>query len=282
MNSIDAVLKKAAEYQMQGTAEQLMEVWENDENPKLQFVAEFLITALSHDWLGSYVYKLLPNSEDSQNLSHNEIIERLAVIDNISDLVDLTAEDVANLFFDFATKFPLAAPEKNSRLLEKFTSAKTLSDAFKEHDQFQHYEDLLHLLEEREADILHAALSCEMAGLEKAANTLKKELTVSLFSSKNRSLQKIKAGLFEAIGKRNSVKKAAKAGNDSKHAINRTLKADAVKLYKAGKFHSARHAARQLLPQVAAISEQRGSPLEWHTNGFDRLYKWLLASDKDK
>lgn len=254
----------------------------SNENPNLFYVVLFISWMCNECWLDNLTAKLIGEEFELCEDNIDEFITKLASIGSVHEKAERLNTDFTNFFFDLSTFWPLAKAEPNENKLKRFSSANSLSAAFSKHKHFDELGEIFTLLDEHDADILHAALSCDMAGLDKASRTIKKELSRKNFLSGNELYQLLDTSVAAENYKKRATSAAAKAGNDSKHAINRTLRAEAVKLYKDGKYHSARHAARQLLPQIATISEKLGSQLEWHTNGFDRLYKWLLAADKVK
>ncbi|BCV29035.1 hypothetical protein [Shewanella algae] len=252
------------------------------ENPNLFYVTFFISRVCNEYWLDNLTAKLIGEEFKLCEDNIDELINRLASIENVHEKAEKLNTDIANIFFELSTFWPLAKVEPNANKLKRFSSAKSLSAAFSRHKHFDELGEIFTLLDEPEADILHAALTCDMAGLDKASKTIKKEFSRRKFLSENELYQLLDTSVAAENYKKRATSAAAKAGNDSRHAINRTLRAEAVKLYQNGKFQSPRYAARQLLPQVAAISEKLGSQLEWHTNGFDRLYKWLLAAEKSE
>ncbi|PST65064.1 hypothetical protein [Shewanella algae] len=252
----------------------------SNENPNLYYVAFFVSSVFNYDWLQNLTSKLLGDEIEVTTENLDLIVTKLASIENINARAEVLNAEIADMYFELSTFWPLARPETNANKLKRFSSAKSLELAFKKHKYFNELGKILTLLDKQSADMLHAALSCEMAGLDRASKIAKKEFSRMVFLSGNELYQLLNTSMLaEKHTKRISVT-ASKAGNDAKHEVNRKVRSKAIELYKHGSFHNPRHAARQLLPQVAAISEKLGSQLEWHNNGFDRLYKWLLAAEK--
>ncbi|WP_413729326.1 MULTISPECIES: hypothetical protein [unclassified Shewanella] len=254
----------------------------NTENPNLYLVARYVASVVNHDWLQNLISTLLPDQPEVTEHNFDELIARLVSIDDILSTVETLNMEIADQFYEISSTLPLAHPESDTNKVQQFASADSLGKAFESSNFIDDLRPILSHLRSDEAELLHAALACQMSGLDKVAKIIMKEFTRKLFTYGNMFFVLLMMELAYSKETKRNATIASKAGNDSKHQLSRKLRAEAITLYQNGKFHSARHAARQLLPQVAAISEKLGSQLEWHTNGFARLYKWLLAADKNK
>lgn len=272
MNPFEPAVKEATKHiQNQITPHDLS----SKNNPNLYAVVEYLVAIANYDWPQMLFSRLLPTLDN--DMSYEELLNNLAKIENIHVKIEQINSEAAESFFELSTALPMARKEPNHKLLHDFARSPNLLSAFTHHEDITQYSELISTLGTKEADLLQAALSCEMAGLSKPAEILKREFTERMFLYGNHFYVYLMIGLGDILGRKSSVKLAGKIGNDSRHAINRRVKEAAIELYKQGTYQNPRHAAKSLLPKVSAISKEMGSSLEWEINGFNRLYDWLRS-----
>ncbi|GGI71973.1 hypothetical protein GCM10007978_07370 [Shewanella hanedai] len=257
---------------------------DSEKNPNLLLFAQFIHTVKCCDWLNLILREFAPHLSDFdfEELPVEEVIESLSGIDDILLKIEKLSKSVLEQTLSFAEKLPIVKEEENIEVIKKFASANSLHEAFEGHEGLDLVTNMFAALESKQADILQASLACHMAGLTKPAQTLLEEFVSNEFLHGNELYHWLTLDLASGVSKKYSARKAAKSGNDSKHRINRQVRAKAVKLYLDGTFHNPRHATKKLLPKVAEISAKLGSSLEWENNGFERLYGWLRASNKPK
>lgn len=251
-----------------------------EQNPNLHLLGSFITSIANYDWLEALYKQYI---SDEQELEHDIFLEKL--LDTLSGIEEILAEietmnvNIATQYFEALVQMPIVTLENDQERIQKFESAETLAEAFSEFENINDFVEVFSMIPTDAADLLQAALSCEMAGHPKSAKILKREFTHRMFHKGNELYLLIMMSLTEAIGRKNMVKQAGKNGNDSKHKINRLVKQQAIELYLQGSYHNPRHAAKVLLPEVTKIASNLGSNLEWKNNGFERLYGWLRAAN---
>jgi hypothetical protein len=224
-------------------------------------------------------FKELSNLDS--DTSNEDVIKHLAKIDGIIEsLTEQYQQNLKNYIGYFAPLRDLPLID-DINLIRQFYNAGSLSSGFCAFSVNEKPLNILPHFPKESQRTLHHALACQMAGLHIPAEKLFDEFFNNLFTDINLKFEQLLNEVRNYVAHSKKASDAAKAGNDSKHLINRKLKEAAIKLYRQGSYDNPRHAANVLLPKIAELSEKMGSSLEWKINGFTRLYNWLRTAKKE-
>lgn len=144
------------------------------------------------------------------------------------------------------------------------------------------------VIPEENAEIIHAAIACQLAGMTKPAKLLFKLFTQRQFIDANEGYQKLHTEITKHRGHIEASSKAGKSGRDKRFEKSDKVKAFAIELYQKGDFKNPHQASQLIVSQIAEYGESVGyrftsdyqAPRTIET--WLRKYKNVGSSNKDK
>ncbi|MGS0673910.1 hypothetical protein [Shewanella sp. 125m-1] len=164
------------------------------------------------------------------------------------------AADVFNIMFDSMLD---SEPCDDIEEIRKFANAPTLEEAFPQEERLA-FSTLAEDIPKESAELIHAAIACQLAGMTKPAKLLFKLFTQRQFIDSNQGYQALRTDITKHRGHIEASSKAGKSGRDKRFEKSDKVKAFAIKRYLEGDYKNPHQASQLIVSQVAKYGESIG------------------------
>ncbi|EDQ00727.1 hypothetical protein [Shewanella benthica] len=249
------------------------------DNPLPEFKQQFIDSFQKFETLtqtDSQVRPLLPEGTTEETLA-----KELAKVDGSQSILKAEqqeAADIFNLMFESLSKLE---PCDDIEEIRKLANAPTLAEAFPQEEEFD-FSDLVDAMPQESAEIFHAAIACQLAGMTKPAKLLFKLFTQRQFIDANEGYQSLQTDITKYKGAIETAKHHSKKGENSHHASNRKRKEFAIGLFKEKPYKNPKQATERLFPSINDYANSINHPFTSEYQGFQTVYRWFLAERKNK
>lgn len=247
------------------------------DNPLPEFKQQFIDTFQKFEALtqtDSQVRPLLPEGTTEETLA-----KELAKVDSSQSILKAEqqeAADIFNLMFESLSKLE---PCDDIEEIRKLANAPTLAEAFPQEEEFD-FSDLVDAMPQESAEIFHAAIACQLAGMTKPAKLLFKLFTQRQFIDVNEGYQSLQTDITKHKGHIKESSKAGKSGRNKRFEKSDKVKAYAIELYCNSSFENIHQASQAIVSHVAMFGETIGYRFTSDYQAPRTIETWLRKYEK--
>ncbi|WP_119969005.1 hypothetical protein [Shewanella japonica] len=212
-----------------------------------------------------------------EDITQETLAKALAKINNSQQTLANEQSQFVNIFTEMFEQFSNTPPCDDLNVIREFANASSIFEAFKQAgtSELSCFEGIM----SQDAEgLLHAAMSCQIAGMTKNARYLLKLFTQQQFIDKNESYQSLQTDITKQKGHLKSQKTAAKKGGVKRQLPARKTKEQAIELFLAGEYKNYSAAASALFPQIKEIAACNGFTFNSDINGLRTVTDWLRST----
>ncbi|OBT10366.1 hypothetical protein A9267_05675 [Shewanella sp. UCD-FRSSP16_17] len=256
--------------------EQLLAILTSKENSTVdnQYLLKKFVTLESLSSTGSVLKEHLP-----EDITEETLAKALAQIDNSQQTLADEQTLLINVFTEMFEQFSNTAPCDDINVIREFANASSIFEAFKQAgtSELSNFEDII---SQDTDELLHAAMSCQIAGLTKNSQYLFKLFIQQQFIDQNESYQSLQTDINIEKGIIKTAQSHSEKGQNTRHGKNRQRKEFALNLYATKPYKNPKQAAERLFPSINDFSNKMNHPFTSEYQGFQTVYRWFLAANK--
>ncbi|WP_144210033.1 hypothetical protein [Shewanella donghaensis] len=227
--------------------------------------------------LSSKPSALMENLPD--DITEETLAKDLAKINNSQQTLENEQSQLINVFTEMFEQFSNTPPCDDLNVIREFANASSIFEAFKQAGTSE-----LSCFEETISpdtdELLHAAMTCQIAGLTKNSQYLFKLFLQQQFIDKNESYQSLQSDISIEKGILETAQSHSKKGQNTRHSKNRQRKDFALALYSTKDYKNPKQAAERLFPSINDFANTMHHPFTSDYQGFQTVYRWFLAANK--
>ena len=259
--------------------QQLAALLDFTENPNPELKQQLVDGLQEFDSLtqtDSQVRQLLPEDTTEETLA-----KELAKVDASQPILESEQQEAAaifNLMFDSMLD---SEPCDDIEEIRKFANAATLIDAFPQEEQLA-FSTLVDEISEESAEIVHAAIACQLAGMTKPAKLLFNLFTQRQFIDANQGHQKLQTEITKQKGVIENSSKAGKSGRNKRYEKRDKVNAYAIQLYSQRNYATPHQAAQLITEHVIEYAQSIGYSFSTAYQATKTINSWLSKHKKSQ
>ncbi|MEC4726542.1 hypothetical protein HWQ46_13380 [Shewanella sp. D64] len=249
------------------------------QEPKQEFKQQFIDTFQKFDSLtqtDSQVRQLLPEDTTEETLA-----KELAKVDASQPILESEQQEAAAIFNLMFDSLADSEPCDDIEEIRLFANAATLKDAFPQEEQLA-FSTLADDISEESAEIIHAAIACQLAGMTKPAKLLFNLFTQRQFIDANQDYQKLQTEITKQKGVIENSSKAGKSGRNKRYEKRDKVNAYAIQLYSQRNYATPHQAAQLIAEQVMEYAQTIGYSFSTAYQATKTINSWLSKHKKSQ
>ncbi|PMG74979.1 hypothetical protein BCU84_16825 [Shewanella sp. 10N.286.51.B7] len=256
--------------------EQLLAILTSKENSTVdnQDLLEKFVTLESLSSSPSALKESLPD-----DITEETLAKTLAQIDNSQQTLADEQSQLINVFTEMFEQFSNAEPCDDINELRVFGNSPSLFEAL-EGAGVSGLSVFKNTVSQETDELLHAAMTCQIAGLTKNSQYLFKLFLQQQFIDKNESYQSLQSDINIEKGIIETAQSHSIKGQNTRHSKNRQRKEFALTLYAKKSFTNPKQATERLFPSINDFANTIHHPFTSDYQGFQTVYRWFLAENK--
>ncbi|MEZ9821058.1 hypothetical protein AB4238_10645 [Shewanella sp. 10N.286.45.A1] len=213
------------------------------------------------------------------DVTENTVAKTLAKVDNSQQTLESEQSLFVNVFTLMFEKFSNTAPSDDINEIHEFANAPSIFEAFSKAG-FSELSTFEGTMSQDAEELLHAAMTCQIAGMTKNARYLLKLFTQQQFIDKNENYQSLQTEITKHKGHLESQKSAAKKGGVKRQLPASKTKEQATALFLTGDYKNYSVAASELFPQIKIIAASNNFTFNSDLNGLRTVTDWFRATKR--
>ena len=255
---------------------QMVNILNSSEHANQKLKADFLASLQSFDMLtqkDSAVRPLLPEGTDEESLA--KALSKVDDSQSILETEQLEGADIFNSLFESIA----ADPCDDINEIRRFANAQNLHEAFGDEGGIEALAILNHISEES-AELIHAAIACQIAGMPKQAKLLFQMFTRRQFVDANESYQSLQTEVTKHKGAIEVASQHSKKGKQTRHMKNNLRREFALSLYRNKSYKNPKQATEKYFPKINQYANEIEHQFTSEYQGFQTVYRWFLSENR--
>jgi hypothetical protein len=257
---------------------QMVNILNLSAHPNQKLKADFLASLQSFDMLtqtDSAVKPFLPEGTNEESLA-----KALSKVDDSQSILETEQLEGAAIFNSLFESFA-ADPLDDIQEIRRFANAANLHEAFGEEGGVEALA-LLHYISEDSAELIHAVIACQIAGMPKQANFLFQMFTKRQFVDANKGYQSLQTEVTKHKGAIEAASQHSKKGQQTRHIKNNLRREFALGLYRAKSYKNPKQATEKYFPKINQYAKEIEHQFTSDYQGFQTVYRWFLNENRNQ